>query len=147
MANKENQEEKKGKSKILVLVIGLLVIGLGTFAGVYLFMSKTAEKEVVIKEQYYEVGEIFVNLDEKNRYVKLNLTVSYDEKNKDLTKELEGKQVTLKDSAIYYLKSCTSEAFDASNEKALKNEMKKRLNSKLKDGVILEIYMSDIIVQ
>ena len=87
----EKKEKKKGNKLILIIAI-LAVLGGGTFGGVYYFMNKdNASQPVVIQEAFFEVGEIFVNLSDEGskRYIKLNLSISYDSKNKDLAKEIE----------------------------------------------------------
>lgn len=145
----EKKEKKSGKKSILTIILTLVVLGAGSFAGVYLYMNKTADKEVVIEEAFFEVGEIFVNLSDKERksYAKLNLSISYDKTNKNLPVELEEKKVVVRDTVIYYLKSCTTDSFTPSNEEALKKELTSRINSKLKDGTIINVYISEIMVQ
>ncbi len=107
------------------------------------------EKVVVIEEAFHEVGEVFVNLSDTDakRYVKLNLSISFDEKNKELTAEVEKKHAVIRDVAIYYFKTCTAKDFEATNEETLKNELIKRLNQKLTKGVILNVSITEIIVQ
>ena len=146
MANKR----KKGKNTILIIIVLLLVVGGGTFAGTYYFMSKNnTEKVVVIEEAFHEVGEIFVNLSDEGskRYVKLNMTVSYDKKNKDLAAEITEKAVVIKDVAIFYIKSCKAKDFEPANEAVLKGDLIERINQKLSNGVLQDVYISDIIVQ
>lgn len=140
----------KGK-KIIIFIVTLLVIGGATFAGVYFTSMKgeATEKVVVIEEAFHEVGEAFVNLSDTDakRYVKLNLSISFDEKNKDLTAEIEKKHAVMRDVAIYYFKTCTAKDFEATNEETLKKELIKRLNQKLTKGVILNVSVTEIIVQ
>ena len=146
MANKR----KKGKNTILIIIVLLLVVGGGPFAGTYYFMSKNnTEKVVVIEEAFHEVGEIFVNLSDEGskRYVKLNMTVSYDKKNKDLAAEITEKAVVIKDVAIFYIKSCKAKDFEPANEAVLKGDLIERINQKLSNGVLQDVYISDIIVQ
>lgn len=145
----EKKEKKGGKKNILFAILGLIVLGVGSFAGVYIYMNKTAEKEIVIEEAYFELGEIFVNLNDENkkRYVKLNLSIGYDKENKDLTKEVEEKKVVMRDTVNYYLKSCTVDSFTPGNEAALKKELVTRINSKLKNGTLIDVYISEIMVQ
>ncbi|VYU41126.1 flagellar basal body-associated protein FliL [Clostridium tertium] len=147
----ENKEKKKGKRLVLIIVLLLIFVGGGTFGGVYYFMSKNSGSQpVVIEEAYVGVGEeIFVNLSDENskRYVKLNMSVSYDKKNKDLAKEIEEKKVVIRDVAIFYIKSCKAKDFEPANEAVLKGELITRINEKLTKGVLKDVYISDIIVQ
>lgn len=140
----------KGK-KIMGFIVVLLVIGGATFAGAYFTSMKGADtaKVVVIEEAFHEVGEVFVNLsdDKAKRYVKLNLSVGFDETNKELTAEIEKRHAVIRDVAIHYFESCTVENLEAGNEEALKSELIKRLNQKLTKGVILNVYITEKIVQ
>ena len=82
----EKKEKKSGKKFALIIVLLLIFVGGGTFGGVYYFMSRNAASNpVIIEEAFVPVGEeIFVNLSDENskRYVKLNLSLSYDKRNK-----------------------------------------------------------------
>ncbi|GAA0755290.1 MULTISPECIES: flagellar basal body-associated FliL family protein [Clostridium] len=145
----EKKEKKKGNKLILIIAI-LAVLGGGTFGGVYYFMNKdNASQPVVIQEAFFEVGEIFVNLSDEGskRYIKLNLSISYDSKNKDLAKEIEDKKVVIRDIAIFYIKSCKAKDFEPANEAVLKGDIMTRINQKLTSGLLKDVYISDIIVQ
>lgn len=140
----------KGK-KVLVFIVIIAIIGLATFGGGYLYLTRgeRPDKVVVIEEGFHEVGEIFVNLkdDKSKRYVKLNLSVSYDKSNEELTTEITEKHVVIRDAAVYYLKSCVAEDFTAENEAKIKADLVERINSKLTKGLIRDVYISEIIVQ
>ena len=143
-------DKKKGKNTVLKVLVLLILVGGGTFAGTYYFMSKNnATEPMVIEEAFIEVGEIFVNLSDEgsNRYVKLNMAVSYDKTNKDLAKEIEEKSVVIRDNTIFYIKACKAKDFDPANETVLKGELISRINKKLTKGQLIDIYISDIIVQ
>ena len=146
----EKKEKKKGKNVVLIVVLLLIFVGVGTFGGVYFFMSKNkASSPVIIQESFVEIGEIFVNLSDEGskRYVKLNMSISYDKANKDLAKEIEEKKVVVRDVAIFYIKSCKAKEFEPSNEVILKGDLISRINQKLTTGVLKDVYISDIIVQ
>lgn len=140
----------KGK-KVLGFILGITILGVATFAGVYfgLLKNEGTEKKVVIQEAFHEVGEIFVNLSDENskRYVKLKMSVSYDEKNKDLGAEIEKKHVVMRDISNYYFKTCKAVDFEAINQDKLKKDLATRLNQKLTNGTIVDVYISEIIVQ
>lgn len=146
---KDNKEKKKGKLIFIVIAI-ILALGGGTFAGVFFYMNKNnGSQPVYIKEAFVEVGEIFVNLsdDDSKRYVKLNLSISYDSSNKDLATELTEKSVVIRDVAIFYIKACKAKDFNPANEAILKGDLINRINQKLTSGVLKDAYISDIIVQ
>lgn len=145
----EKKENKKGKGMIIILLL-LIFVGAGTFGGTYFIMSKNkAAQPVVVEEAFVEVGEIFVNLSDEGskRYVKLNMSISYDKSNKDLATELEDKKVVIRDVAIFYIKSCQAKDFEPANEIILKGDLISRINQKLTRGVLKDVYISDIIVQ
>lgn len=149
MADKE-KKEKKGKSNFLIIIILLILVGVGTFFATYHFTSKNnVVKVVAFEEAFYEVGEIFVNLSDEGtkRYVKLNITVSYDKNNSELAKEIEEKVVVIRDVSVFYIKSCKAVDFEPSNEAILKGDLVNRINQKLNKGLIKDVYISDIIVQ
>lgn len=147
----EKKEKKSGKKLAIIIVLLLIFVGGGTFGGVYYFMSKNAASNpVIIEEAFVSVGEeIFVNLSDENskRYVKLNLSLSYDKANKDLAAEIEQKQVVIRDVAIFYIKSLKAKDFEPANEAKLKGDLISRINKKLTKGVLKDVYISDIIVQ
>ncbi|MCF0148164.1 MAG: flagellar basal body-associated FliL family protein [Clostridium sp.] len=143
-------ENKSNKKVILIVIIILILVGGGVFGGTYFYMSKNnATKPVFVKEGFVEIGEIFVNLSDENskRYVKLNMSVSYDKANKDLSEELEDKKVIIRDVANFYIKSCDAKDFEPANEVILKGDLIARINQKLTSGVLKDLYISEIIVQ
>ena len=135
--------------KIIIGVVALLVIAAAAFGGVYVYSMNQDEKEHVIEEAYFELGEVFVNLDDKDtkRYVKLNLTLSFDKENEDLGLEIEEKKIVLRDTAIFYLKACVADDFSAANEEVLKSELITAQNKNLVNGTLVDIYINDIMVQ
>lgn len=147
---KEKSENKKGKS-IILIIVGLLVIGVAVFAGVYfgLASGNNASEQKPVVEAYSEMGEIMVNLSDVGvkRYAKITLTLSYDSGNKDLTTEIETKQVALRDTAIFYFKSLKAENFSANNEGLLKKELIDRLNKNLTAGLIRDVKFNELLVQ
>ena len=145
------EEKKKSNLKfIIITVMALLVIGVAVFIGVYFTMSKNAEpKEVIVVETYTELGQILVNLsDEGNKkYVQMSATLTYDSANSELAEEITTKNVALKDSAIFYLKSLKTTDFSAENELSLKQNLVERLNANLTSGKIIDIKFNELLVQ
>lgn len=145
------EEKKKSNLKfIIITVMALLVIGVAVFLGVYFTMSKNAKpKEVIVVETYTELGQILVNLsDEGNKkYVQMSATLTYDSANSELAEEITTKNVALKDSAIFYLKSLKTTDFSAENELSLKQNLVERLNANLTSGKIIDIKFNELLVQ
>ena len=147
MAKKQKDEikENSGKGKgILLAVLGLLVIGISTFGGVYFYMqSKDTTNLKVEAADYALLSDATLNLSDESgkSYLKTSLTLSYDSKNKDLVEELEKKRISIQDAAIWYLKSKTSNDFAASNEQELKQGLIETVNNILENGSILDVYL------
>ncbi|MGL4847497.1 MAG: flagellar basal body-associated FliL family protein [Clostridium sp.] len=145
------KEEKPKKSKaVLFVVLGLVILGIASFGGAYIWMkSKENPEEKVIVQAYQELGEFMVNLDDddRSRYLKIKLAIGYDKDKKGSEEFLTGNNVALRDSAIFYLKGKKAKDFRAENEKALKKGLKESLNSAIEEPLILDVYMNDIIVQ
>ena len=145
------EEKKKSSLKfIIITILALLVIGVAVFLGVYFTMSKNAEpQEVVIVEAYAELGDILVNLNDEGsrKYAQMSATLTYDSENVELAEEITTKNVTLKDSAIFYLKSLKTSDFSAENELNLKRDLVERINSNLTTGKIIDIKFNELLVQ
>lgn len=149
MAKKQKDEVKensgKGKGKgILFAVLALVIMGIGTFGGVYFYMQSNGTSEVKVEPADYAIlTDATLNLSDESgkSYLKTSLTLSYDSKNTDLLAELEKKKISIQDASIWYLKSKTSEDFSAENEKELKQGLIDTINKVLEDGAILDVYL------
>lgn len=147
MGKKVKDEEQKtsGKGKfIIILVLLLVVIGAGTFGGVYLFLqSKDAEIEKVETTNYVLLTEATLNLSDESgkAYLKTSLSIAYDIKNKDIVEEIEKKKINIQDAAIWYLKGKKSEDFSAENEASLKQGLIEAINNNLETGKVLEVFL------
>lgn len=148
---KEIQEKSSGKLKtILIVVIALVVLGAGTFGGVFFYMKSKDSADKVITEVKVPVGdEITVNLKDTSskRYLKVKVNISYDKKDKDAAKEVEEKAVEIKDKTIFYLKSKEAKDFSAENEEALKSGLVNELNKIMTKGKIINVYFDDLLTQ
>lgn len=146
MANKK--EKKSGK--ILIVASFLIILLIASFGGMYVFMnSKNKDEAKKVVQTYQDLGEFMVNLDDdgRSRYIKVHLNVGFNSEDKEAKKILENNVVLLRDSAIFYLKSKKADDFKAGNEENLKKGLKSELNKNLDDPYILDVYMTDIIVQ
>lgn len=146
MANKK--EKKSGK--FLIVASFLIILLIASFGGMYVFMnSKNKDEAKKVVQTYQDLGEFMVNLDDdgRSRYIKVHLNVGFNSEDKEAKKILENNVVLLRDSAIFYLKSKKADDFKAGNEENLKKGLKSELNKNLDDPYILDVYMTDIIVQ
>lgn len=149
----DNIESKKRldlkKILFMFIVIIFLLALTGTIA--YLIAIKASQPEAKtnienVKGKYiYPGGEYLTNLADKG-YIKL--TIEFELENKEMIKELDKRKAEIRDRVNFVLRSKTSEDIkgDTGMEK-LGNSIKKELNMLLKQGRVLDVYFTSIIVQ
>lgn len=145
MANENTNQVEETKSKkpmILIILLVLIVLGAGSFGGVYLFMQNNAgssQKEIT-ETKVKECEDLTVNLSETGKYLKTTVYISYNEKNSHLGKEITNKQVEIQDKITYYLQSKKAEDFESDKINDLKRDLIKEINSVLTKGKIVNVY-------
>ncbi|MBE6071765.1 MAG: flagellar basal body protein FliL [Clostridium butyricum] len=158
MAEKQDvKKENSGKSNkgvlVVLFILGLFVLGAATFGGVYLFMktnNSVSAQQVVIENLYTDLGEFTVNLNDEGgkKYVKCQVAVGYEKKDKKTPAELTTNAVVVKDAIIFYLRNHDSEFVnDIANEEIMKKELIENINKELVKGKITDIRFSNFIVQ
>lgn len=147
MANESSKQagETQGKSKksmIIIIALVLIVLGAGSFGGVYLFMQNNSgdEAKEVVETKVKECEDLTVNLSESGKYLKTTVYISYDEENSDLGEEVTNKQVEIQDKITYYLQSRKAEDFESDNVSDLKKDLIKEVNSVLTKGKVVNVY-------
>ncbi|MGL5152451.1 MAG: flagellar basal body-associated FliL family protein [Clostridium sp.] len=152
-SDNKKEQEKKGKGKfILISILALAIVGAGTFFATKIMLEKKAAAagaEPIIKEAYFDLGEVMVNLNDEGvkRYLKTTMSISYDSSNKKLPAELEEKKVALRDATIYYFKTKKTSDFNSENEAAVKKGLVDKINGILIEGKILDVKFADLITQ
>lgn len=158
MADKENKdtekkEIKKGKSSILKILIGvilIIVVGCGGAFGGYYFYKQSKEPKPITEIKVEALKDLTVNLSDDGtpRYVKTSVTISYDEKDSKAADEITAKTPEINDKITFYLKSRKAADFDASNEETLKKDLVEELNKIMDKGKIVNVYFPNgILVQ
>ncbi|SHE56787.1 flagellar basal body-associated FliL family protein [Clostridium fallax] len=141
-------ENKGNKTKIIALVIVLLVaVGAGVyFVTLNMVKSKGTEQ---VKLDYYDLGETFINLNDEGgkRYLKTQISLSYDGKNEKLKEEIDKDKPELKDIAIYYFKGKKSEDFNSANESEIKKGLLTEVNKHLTAGQINGVHFQELLIQ
>lgn len=147
--NNVANESGKKMNPLVIIILLLVVVGAGTFGGVYLFMQKNNTGEVTEeKVPILEAATVNLNDESGKKYVKASVYISYDKKNSDLADEITNKTVEIKDKTIFYLKSKSSEDFTSDNEETIKKELVSEINKLLKKGSIINVYFpGDLLVQ
>lgn len=135
----------------MLVLVAFIVLGAGTFGGVYLYMqNKGSATEKAITEIKVPVGEeIMVNLKDKGgkNYLKTKVNISYDKNDKKSAKEIEEKAVEIQDKTIVYLKSKEVKDFEASNLDSIKKGLVTEINKILVNGKIVDVYFTDLLTQ
>lgn len=153
---KENGENAvKGNKGVLIIlfILGLLVLGSATFAGVFLYMkaSKTIESQAVIVENtYMDLSEFTVNLADEGgkRYFKGEISLGYDKTKTKLAEEMTANQVVLRDIIIFYFKGQKAEYINnVENTEAMKKQLMDAINKELTKGKITDVRFKSMIVQ
>lgn len=144
--NNENtnvQAASTGKkmNPIIIIVIMIIVLGVGAFGGAYLFMQKNGEKaKTVVETKVPILQDVTVNLADGDGYLKTTVYISYNEKNSKLGEEITSKTVEIQDKTVLYLQSKEASDLTSSNEKEIKTQLKKSINSVLDKGEIVNVY-------
>ena len=160
--NKENEKgkdkaevkEKSGKGLMVVLfILGLIVLGVSTFGGVYLFMktNKTVSAQpVVVEKAYVDLDEFTVNLADTDgkRYFKGELSLGYDKSNKKIAEEITNNTVVIRDIIIFYFKGQKAEFInDINNKDKIKEDLMEAINKELQKGKITDVRFKNMLVQ
>ncbi|MDP4087914.1 MAG: flagellar basal body-associated FliL family protein [Bacillota bacterium] len=145
--------------KILILVLLVLILvggaGFGGFIMAQKFPTKagtsttTANQAATIEEAYYDGGEFLANLSDTDskRYLKIQLILAYDSKNKKLPDELTTKVNVIKDCVISVMRTKKAADLTPKGSDDLKAELMTRINSVLTKGKLTNVYYNDFIVQ
>lgn len=151
----EEKKKKKGfNKKLLLLLVIPVLIALGVVIGSYISGNdgekEEVEKEEILHEQTMVLDEFVLNLEPTgniNRYIRLELALSTVKKNG--LAEMEDKINTIRDVIIYEVsKESVDNIFQDDNMSfALKNKLKTKINERLDDDLIYEVYISNIIIQ
>lgn len=159
----ELEKEKGGSSKLVLIIVTAIVIFALISGAVFVGYtvatkqagknnsdtSDTSESNVVEKEATLDLKEFLVSLSDegKAKYVKVNIFLGSDEKNKKLQKELTSKVPQIRDCINNFLRTKKSTDFTIEGEVILKEEIIVKVNELLKNGKITNVYFTDLIVQ
>ena len=170
MAEKKVKDEKKEKVNsnglkiIIIIMLALILVGGAAFAGFYIFFKDNnapvvnsnmngtnIAPQLLIEENAYDLGEFTVNLADEGgrRYLKTKIALGYDKKNKKLAKEFEQESMKtiLRDGVISVLTSKKSTDMTQKGKEDMKKEIMDKLNPLFKNGRVINVYFSDILVQ
>lgn len=148
----EKKNKKEFNKKILLLLVVPVLVALGVVIGSYISANEPEieETEEILHEQTIVLDEFVLNLEPTgniNRYIRLELALSTVKENGLI--EIEDKINTIRDVIIYEVSKESVENIFEDEDKnfTLKNKLKKKINERLDDDLIYEVYISNIIIQ
>lgn len=155
MGKNNKVEKKKSKGLIIILcILFLILVFIGVFSTFYIKNKKklsdtNIESIEKVKTENISLGDDFVvNLSQmgKARYIKANITVSYNIKDKELSENVEKKIPVFRDATIMYLKGLNEE--EISNMESLKAGLIQCLNDSIEEkDFIADIYFQSFLIQ
>jgi flagellar protein FliL len=141
--------------KIIIIILLLLILIGGGILGGFIIAGRsntspdTPPKPKAIVEATFSVDELLLNLadPDSRRFIRTNIVLAYDSKNKKLATELESKKAIIRDSISYVLRGKKASDFTQKGADDIKKEIINIVNPHLKNGRLTNIYYYDIIIQ
>ncbi len=154
----ETPEEapKKKKGKLLIIIIGAIVL-VAVGAGAYFFFfgkKQEGEKGESSKKVQEASGVNFslepfvVNLMDSGGTKYLKVSIQIELSDPKLMEKAKGRTPQLRDAIITLITNKTSEELITAEGKImLKDEIKQRANQILGEGTVLNVYLTDFVMQ
>lgn len=150
-------EKPKKKSKLLLLIIiGVVVLMLGA-GGAYFFLASkgTEEAKSLAKKDSRDVQGVnfslepfVVNLMDQGGTKYLKISIQLELSDAKLTEQAKNKTPQLRDAIITLLTNKTSdELITPEGKLLLKDEIKQRVSQILGEGSVLNVYLTDFVMQ
>lgn len=157
-------EQKKGKGKVVIAVIAVLVLLIVGLVAVFFYATSEPKAQEAQSEQvaatsesnakYLRIGPIFqldqfiVNLLSQGGRRYLKVSISLEMTTANLENELNAKRAPVRDIIIDVLTSKSIDDISTTRGKdKLKEEIIQRLNEILVDGKIRNIFLTDMAIQ
>ncbi len=151
------QEKKGGKKKLLIFILlGLLIIGIAG-GGVFFLLGKKGEDQAETKKSkkskpketvFIEFDPVIVNLMDPSGKRYLQVKMSLEVADKKVEEELKKKEPLIKDLVLTILSGKTVEDVIAPDAREkIKAEILKKANEELGEELILNIYITQFIVE
>lgn len=165
--NEKKEEDKKGGkgSKIIIILLIVIIVALaGAVAYFAVFAkkgntTKTAQVQQVAvqsnEEATYTFEEILTNLADQDaqRYIKVKVSLGYDSSNSKLKSELEDAKTDIKapilEAEIVKIlrNQKAADFYDQKKVEDIKKQILDNVNPHLKNGVISNVYFSELLIQ
>ena len=158
---KEIQEEQKEKPKkkikilpIVIALVALVAVAVGAyFISPVLFSGKSAESEKATETKATEgvnfsLEPFVVNLMDQGGTRYLKVSVQLELSNPKVSENAKNKTPQIRDAIITLLTNKTSEELITPEGKLLlKDEIKQRANQILGEGNVINVYLTDFVMQ
>lgn len=173
----EKKAVKKGPSKIIIIIIGILILAVvagGAFYGYNTLLKNkknTAKNTVqqvntqqvvnngqtmaisansldqIVSSQTFQLDDITVNLADESGNRYLKVSVYLGFNDKKLTSELTTKKPIVTDAVIEILRTKKVADINAKNMNNIKMEIIQKINPMLEKGQLNNVYFTDILIQ
>ncbi|MCS7214534.1 MAG: flagellar basal body-associated protein FliL [Thermodesulfovibrio sp.] len=149
-------EKPKKKGKLLIIIIAAVVLLAGAGGAYFFFIGKSSEqsKNSAAKDQKNAQGVNFaldpfvVNLMDQSGSKYLKVSVQIELANAKLMEHAKNKTPQIRDAIITLLTNKTSEELiTAEGKLLLKDEIKLRANQILGEGTVINVYITDFVMQ
>lgn len=134
------------KNIFIVIIILLIALALGIVAGIFIFSNNPNNKEKEVKIYPLTLEEMYCNIKESRRIMKLKVTV--ETTNKKTFEEISEKQFLIRDEINKIVRNSTEEELEGKEGQVnLQDKIKENLIDLLNDNSITNIYFDDFIIQ
>jgi len=136
-------------TKKIFIIAFLLLISIALIVGIVLgisFLRAEAEEAAKSDLYNYNIGEMYCNLKDSRRIVKVNPTIVFN--NEDLAEILEEKSFLIKDEINKIIRNRSDKDIEGSDgQLTLQNDITKKLIEVFDNTNITNVYFNEFIVQ
>lgn len=134
--------------KIFIIAIVSLVVILLAIGAVFLLISykEKSEQNKPVKQYYHDVSEMYCNLKNSNRIVKIQITIEFT--NEKLVEELQNKEFAIRHEINTTMVNKTEKDLEGEEGlSALRHELTTKIAKIFNTNEINKVYFKEIIVQ
>lgn len=153
MSEEKKEKKKKGLNPLIIVIVVLLLAVVG-LAAYFLVLKKAPTPgpyvPVAIVETSWSAGDFLVNLADKDtdRYLKATIVLTYDETDKTLGTDMDGKKYAIRDTIISVIRSkLSTDIATPKGADILKSDIVKGVNRFLGGSKIINVYYNDVLIQ
>src|SRR5690554_2108766 len=134
------------KNVLIVIIILILALSLAIIAGIFIFSNNSNTKEKEVKTFTLTLEEMYCNIKESRRILKIKATV--ETISKKTLEEISEKQFLIRDEINKIIRNSTEEELEGKDGQInLQNKIKDNLINLFNDDNITNVYFDDFIIQ